>query len=71
MVAVSAYRRTYRTAAKAKADFKAGKDFIVVAALGKHSRYFGQLFSIRDMDPGERVEIHFGKHFEKCIKVTI
>ncbi|HEC64831.1 MAG TPA: hypothetical protein ENI23_06040 [bacterium] len=71
MVATPAYGRTYKTARAAKADFLAGKDFIITDADDKFGRYFGQPFSIRDMDPGERVEIRFGKHFEKCTTVTV
>ena len=71
MVATPAYGRTYRTARQVKADFKAGKDFIIMDAAGKYSKFSGQPFSIRDINPGEIIEIRFGKHFAKCTTVTV
>ncbi len=71
MVATPAYGRTYRSARQVKADFKKGKDFIIADAAGKYGRWFGKPFSIRDIEPGEIVEIRFGKHFAKCTTVKV
>ena len=53
-----AYGRDYKTAKKAKEDWKAGKDFIITDSFHP---YDGKPMSIRDAKPKEKFLIRFNR----------
>jgi len=55
---IPAYGRDYKTAKSAKADWKAGKDFIIANVF---HRYDGKPTSIRDARPGEKFMLRFNR----------
>jgi hypothetical protein len=61
---IPAYGRDYKTAKSAKADWKAGKDFIIANVF---HRYDGKPMSIRDVCAGEKFMIRF----DRLAKITM
>jgi len=55
---IPAYGRDYTTAKKAKADWKAGKDFIIA---NTHHPFDGKPMSINATLPGERFLLRFSR----------
>ena len=58
-----AYGRVYQSASAVHKDFLEGKDF-----LGDIMVDF-RLCSVRDF-PGQKIELRYGKHLEKCMLTT-
>jgi hypothetical protein len=58
-----AYGRDYKSAKAAKADWKAGKDFIIANIMHP---YDGKPMSIRDAQPGES----FMLRYNRLMKIT-
>ena len=59
----AAYGRRYVSKALAEKDWQDGKDFYMLADGGSPSRY--SYCSIRDFEPGDKVELRFGMFHEK------
>ena len=62
---VPAYGREYKTQAEVVAGFKAGHDFRVVDVFHGGGRYV----NIRDLPPGEKLDVHYGKNGSKRLIV--